>query len=592
MIWAVAAWEIYKVTGEKDWLQYAFQVVSNSLDDDHQVAFDAETGLMKGESSFLDWREQTYPRWMQPADIFESECLGTNAVHFQANQVCAFMAKALNQPKMAAKYERMAATIEQGINTHLWLEDKGYYGQYLYGRTHKMVSPKAEALGEALCVLFGIAKGERAKRVVQNTPVTPFGIPCIYPQIPGIPPYHNNGIWPFVQSYWALAAHAVEHEQSFMESQAAIYRAAALFLTNKENMVAESGDFAGTQVNSSVMLWSLSGNLALVYKGLFGMQFRENGLYLKPFVPKSLEGLRTLSGVKYRKSTLDIKLEGFGDQISEIRLDGVPMSDALIPAGLEGKHSVVIKLNNKLKTYSTNMVANATSPEIPKVRLENEMLVWEGASAANSYALYKNGKEAARTTETSFKPKANDFSAWQVLAIDQAGHSSFASEPVETGAIKTVKDLAASPAPGWDVKGYLGKGFVEISHTHNRLLPISIKVSESGWYALRFRYANGNGPVNTENKCALRTLSLNKSLVGTFVFPQRGANEWSNWGYSNTVKLYLNKGEHILKLSFEPANQNMHGETNQALLNQLEFFKISEKAEPENNKSRHERDPL
>lgn len=577
MIWAVAAWEIYKVTGEKEWLQYSFRVVKNSLDDDHQVAFDNETGLVKGESSFLDWREQTYPRWMQPADIFESICLGTNAVHFQANQVCAFMAKALGQPEQASKYEQMAATIKQGINTHLWLEDKGYYGQYLYGRTHKLLSPKAEALGEALCVLFGIAEGERAKRVVQNTPVTPFGIPCIYPQIPGIPPYHNNGIWPFVQSYWALAAHAVQHEQSFIESQAAIYRAAALFLTNKENMVAENGDFAGTQVNSSIMLWSLSGNLALVYKGLFGMQFKENGLYLKPFVPKSLEGVRTLSGLKYRNGILDIRLEGFGDQISEIRFDGVPMSDALIPAGLEGNHSVEIKLNGKLQTYSTNKVANATAPEMPKVRFENELLVWEAVTGAKTYVVYKYGKEIARTTDTSFKPDAVGFSSWQVLAVDQAGNSSFASEPIETGASKSVADLASSTAPGWDVKGYWGKGFVEISQTHNRLIPLTIKVLEDGWYALRLRYANGNGPVNTENKCALRTLSINKNLVGTFVFPQRGANEWSNWGYSNTMKLYLNKGEHMLKLIFEPANQNMHGETNQALLNQLEFFKIGEK---------------
>ncbi len=29
------------------------------------------TYLMRGESSFLDWREQTYPRWMEPVDIYE-----------------------------------------------------------------------------------------------------------------------------------------------------------------------------------------------------------------------------------------------------------------------------------------------------------------------------------------------------------------------------------------------------------------------------------------------------------------------------------------------------------------------------------------
>ncbi len=42
--------------------------------------------MVKGESSFLDWRERP-SKWMEPADIYESECLGTNAVHFKANMV-------------------------------------------------------------------------------------------------------------------------------------------------------------------------------------------------------------------------------------------------------------------------------------------------------------------------------------------------------------------------------------------------------------------------------------------------------------------------------------------------------------------------
>ena len=39
-----------------------------------------------------------------------------------------------------------------------------------------------------------------------------------------------------------------------IESLAAIYRPAALFLTNKENFVADNGDFAGTVIYSSNML--------------------------------------------------------------------------------------------------------------------------------------------------------------------------------------------------------------------------------------------------------------------------------------------------------------------------------------------------
>ena len=71
MVWALAAWEIYKVTGDTNWLNEVYPIIKKSLEDDFVNAFDENTGLVKGESSFLDWREQTYPEWMEPADIYE-----------------------------------------------------------------------------------------------------------------------------------------------------------------------------------------------------------------------------------------------------------------------------------------------------------------------------------------------------------------------------------------------------------------------------------------------------------------------------------------------------------------------------------------
>ena len=131
-VWALAAWEIYKVTGDKDWLQQAYQIIKNTLEDDDKVLYDPETNLYKGESSFLDWREQTYPKWMSNVDIYVSQNLGTNAVHFEANTILAEMATLLGQP--GDEFLARAATIKKGMNQHLWMEEKGYYGQFLYGR--------------------------------------------------------------------------------------------------------------------------------------------------------------------------------------------------------------------------------------------------------------------------------------------------------------------------------------------------------------------------------------------------------------------------------------------------------------------------
>ena len=74
-----------------------YPIVLKSLADDQQNALDPVTGLMLGESLFLDWREQTYPCWMQPANIYQSENLGTNAARYRANAVLALMAAKLGQ---------------------------------------------------------------------------------------------------------------------------------------------------------------------------------------------------------------------------------------------------------------------------------------------------------------------------------------------------------------------------------------------------------------------------------------------------------------------------------------------------------------
>ena len=40
----------------------------------------------------------------------------------------------------------------------------------------------------------------------------------------------------------------------------------------------------------------------------------------------------------------------------------------------------------------------------------------------------------------------------------------------------------------------------------------------------------------------MRTLYLNNEQIGSIVLPQRGTNEWSDWGYSNSYKVKLKKG--------------------------------------------------
>ncbi len=579
MVWAIAAWELYQVTGSNNWLKESYQIIKNSLEDDLRNVYNAKTGLFRGESSFLDWREQTYPEWMQPVDIYESECLGTNAVFYQANRILAQMAELLHDKPAATKYSQIAKNIQKCLNEHLWLPEKGYYGQYLYGRNFKILSPKAEALGAALCVLFDVADAEKQQSVLANTPVTPFGIPCIYPQIPHIPPYHNNAVWPFVQSYWSLAAAKVGNEKALTESLSAIYRPAALLLTNKENFVANNGDYAGTQINSSNMLWSLAGNLSMTYKVFFGMHFQPNSLLLKPVVPQAFKGNRKLTNFKYRKAILDIILEGYGNEIKSVTLNDKALDQAEVPADLIGRHVIKIVLaNNDFPVGKINKVPVDFSPVAPAVSYANGTLSWNKIEAANTYAVLRNGKELSKTQNTEIKIPNSTYAEYQVIAINEKEHESFASEPLVVSPEKVTQQYELKEIVTKAKLPYKAseEGFVEISKTKNTNLTFQVSVLEDGLYAIDFRYANGEGPINTSNKCAFRTLKNNNTFLGTIVLPQRGTDQWSDWGFTNSVQVKLAKGTHQLSLTFEPANENMNGEVNRAMLDYMRITKIAD----------------
>ena len=572
-VWAVAAWELYKITGDKDWLHSSYDIIKNTLEDDYKT-IKAENELYKGESSFLDWREQTYPKWMSNMDIAESMNLGTNVVHYQANRVLAKMANALGED--SSKYANRAESIKNAINDELWLEDKGYYAQYLYGRKYMNLSPRFEALGEALAVIFDVADKQKVKRIVSESPVTPFGVTSIYPQIPGIPPYHNNGIWPFVQSYWNLAAAKAGNEEVLNHGLASIYRPAALFLSNYENFVAESGDFEGTEINSNRMLWSMAGNLAMVHRVYMGMEFKEDGISFNPVIPKTYKGNKRLSNFKYRNASLDIKVTGYGNSTEFVKLDGKILENNFMPADLSGKHTIEIEMsNNDFAKDKMNLVANKFSLPNPQVKVKNAVLVWDSIKLAEKYLIFKEGKIVDEITDNQYKIKPGQFSEYKVSAVGPNGFESFTSEPVWVYEnMKKVELESIVQKSAKDYVNYSGNGFVELSTENHREVKIPVNVVESGKYLIDFRYSNGSGPWNTDNKCAIRSLYINSDYEGAVIFPQRGKEEWSDWGYSNSFTVDLEEGKNNLLLKFEDWNNNMNVEINRAMIDYMRVIQL------------------
>ncbi len=578
MVWALAAYEIYKVTGERQWLEYIYPVIKRSLADDSLVTASAN-GLVKGETSFIDWREQSYPKWMQCADIYNSEALGTSIVHAQALKLMSQMAAELGKKKEAADYAARSQQMAQAINRELWMPEKGYYAMYTYGGDFHILNPRAETLGESLAILYDIATPEQARAISENNPTTPFGAAIFFPQTADMPPYHNNSLWPWVAAYWAMANAKTGNEQGTLEAIGSVFRPAALFTTNKENFVLDNGDIA-TELNSSNMLWCLAGNLALTHKILFGIEFMPEGLAFHPFVPKALGSERSLDNFRYRNAVLDITVSGHGDRIKEFRLNGKPHAP-LLPADIKGHNKVeIVMADNDIAPLKVNHTANVKAPLTPIARFDGYKLRWQSIEYIDHYKVLRNGVTVAETTATSYD--ASEPGEYQVIGVSGNGVESFASEPLSNAATFSIEMPGEGTSlisdeityqPRARVDAYSGHGFVEVDH-NSKPVVVEFDAPDEGLYSIEYVYANGNGPVNTENRCAIRTVSVDGKRLGTVVMPHRGVGNWNDWGTTNSLKLKLAKGKHKISLEFRPENENMNLKTNHAAIDRVIVKKL------------------
>ena len=541
-IWVGAAWEIYKVTGDMEWLKKVYPIAKSSLEVDMRTVFEAETNLVRGESSFIDWREQSYPRWMEPADIYDSKCLGTNMVFYIALSSAAEMGRILGDNETAESFENYAALIKKGINENLWLEELGYYAQYLAGRTDDLLYTKSETLGEALAILWGVAEGDRAITLSESMPVVDYGAPVFYPWIPDQLPYHNQAVWPFVQSYWIHASAKAGNEQGVLHGVSSVWRAIMMYATNKENYVADTGNWRGTQINSSNMLWSLAGNLSITFKLLMGMNFQADALKFAPVVPQNLKADRKIENFKYRNSTLDITVSGYGDSIKTFRLDGEVLAEAVVPGDLAGDHIVEIVMSDSFKNdLDINLQKPCWTPIMPPVvGVDSKYVSWHAVNEADHYDVYIGGekKVVGKGRGVAIDPE------WkgdvQVVAVKADGTPSFPSAPINTSR-----------------KVY--KSFPEtmLTKKDGKVFNITVDVPESGDWTLIWKYANGTGPVTTDNNCGIRMLYVDGVKAGINIFPHRGTGDWDNWGWTAPEKLSLSKGTHTFTLKFESDADNM-----------------------------------
>jgi len=580
MTWSLAAWEIYQVTGDLTWLEKSYGILKNSVNDDLKNVLSADS-LIYGETSFADWREQSYPTWMKPVDIYSSEAADNGMIHYQTWSILAQMAYLMNDETTQFEFEKRASELKQKLNATFWQEEKGYYGQFTYGNEFPVVSDRAMALAESFGILFDVADEQKQSKIASSTPVVAWGIPTFYPQIPNIPAYHNNGIWPFVQAFWNLSLAKVQHEEALTHGLATIWRAAALFLTNKENMRADNGFDYPTEINSDRQIWSVSGNLAMYYRVFMGMSFEKDGLHINPIVPTSFSGSKTIKNFTYRNATVDVTVNGFGKTIKSVMINGEQADKAYLPSDASGKFTIQIELDNQsFGKGNFNLTENLFSLAAPNVSKTKNGFVWNAIEGAKEYEVYRNGVLIEAIEETAYSVKDETVLAkWQVKAI--------AENPVLNSFMSNAIDQTRKTAQLWSeiewfgrytrigAEDFQGYGFVKSKHDDPQSSTIKFNVfpKTAGEYWIDFRYSNGNGPINTENKTGIRSLFVDEVFKASIVFPQRGTDAWSDWGMSNRIKVNLKAGKNVLELRYEAFNANMNGDVNEFWLDAMRMVK-------------------
>ncbi len=207
--WVWAAYDLLKKQDfprtEWEWLYENGQL---GFDKFYQAFYDETDGLYFGQPTFIDVGHCGYPDgYNTPTTKRRNKCVwlkatSTNSLYYKALCVMAETARLLDKADEATAWQSRADALKTAILRHLRAPDGTfYYFRYRDGRAEQ----RREALGSAFPVLCGVVEGEDAVAAVAGYPITPFGVPLLYPYYPRHDSYHNNTMWPFADTFFLLA---------------------------------------------------------------------------------------------------------------------------------------------------------------------------------------------------------------------------------------------------------------------------------------------------------------------------------------------------------------------------------------------------
>ena len=572
----------------------ALEAAKNTIEHDRAVIFDPADGLYRGEQSFLDWREQTYPKWTVPdlAQIGQSKSLSTNLTHLALLDFAGRLATETGDAATAKKMSGRAADLRKAIAAKFWIESEQQLATYLTTELDPSPARHFDLLGTSLAVLLDAVPADKAAAALASYPTLPKGPPVVFPQQRDTPIYHNRAIWPFVTAYWAKAARKVGNDAAFDNALHSLVRGAALNLSNMENLEVTSGKawqddgwMSGPVVNSQRQLWSVGGYIGTVVSGLFGVEAVAGGVKVAPFVTKGLHdalfgGARsiTLNNVPLRGKTISVVVNlpagaGAGAYaIGAIRFNGKSSDGNVKDAALGGRNLFEVDLVaprsapgtvRTIADWSDDRVLFAPRTPSVSVGLANggmrigadlagedpNALTW---SVYRDGALVADGLPGTQSSWTDGSAGAGGPSHCYSIESRYTG-SGNASQHARPGCFwgasyERIQGVGAGSftANGGSLASRDGRTFYELWGDPGQDIVATFTAGHTGAALVQATYANGAGPLNTGITCAVKHVTVEDAATGAsagdgyMMMPQRG--DWSSWGDSSFVRATLTAG--------------------------------------------------
>ena len=368
MIWVVAAWRHFQVTGDGNFLAEAYECTKSSLENQRRDFFVAEYGLFRGPSHLCDGIAgypdppavntdggssycEDYPNlvYVMPTSL--------QAIYYGAYCAAADMAEALDRDqKEVQRWRELAAALKQKTDEHLWMPDQHRYGYLIHGKGPKAghLETHQEGAGLAYALLFGMADDVQAHEIMKHFHNQSYGMTAVWPHFARFsddrPGRHNVLVWPQMNAYWGLATLRRGRPDLFaweFKNLTGLLHSTSPDIREIYDSVhgVPHGGFQSAKKWEAThhQTWGATGYLALVYNGLFGMQFEDEGIRFTPYLPPKWGDCR-LIGLTYRDALLDITVSGSGSKITRFMIDGHPRRSPYYKATLRGKHAIDIQL--------------------------------------------------------------------------------------------------------------------------------------------------------------------------------------------------------------------------------------------------------